>query len=230
MSTEISTNRTKSMTAEQRLARMEAVHDIQNLMGRYSFLHSANMHEECLDLFAMDTPDVRAEMMWGVYEGPEGIKRCYPGFHVWADGDPTGKMHMHALTTSVVEVADDLKTARAVWVSPGHETGPSFHKLDDPTPVANWAWCKYACDFLLENGEWKIWHLHVYGIFMSSFEKSWAEEPDDMNPDDMPPLPAEYAPDRPPTTHWNYRPDRVYLNEPAAPAPYADFSQVTDAY
>ncbi|HKT04342.1 MAG TPA: nuclear transport factor 2 family protein [Rugosimonospora sp.] len=203
-----------------RIARVEAVQEIQNLMGRYSFWHSAGMHRECLDLFAMKTPGVRAEMMWGVYEGPDGLERCYPGFHVWADGDGVGRMHMHALTTPVIEVAADLRTARGVWVSPGHETGPDFTTGE---LAAHWAWCKYGCDFIVEDGAWKIWHLHVFGIFMSPFDRSWVDAPDDMRPEDMPPLPAPYAPDRAPTTHWNYLPSRAYVNEPAPPPPYPTF-------
>jgi hypothetical protein len=230
VTTENRLRRTAHLSLEQRVARMETANEIQNLMSRYSFLHSANMHQECMDLFALDTSGVRAEMMWGVYEGRGGIERCYPGFHVWADGDPTGKMHMHALASPLIEVAEDGLTARGVWISPGHETGPGLDNPDDPTPIARWSWCKYGCDFILENGVWKIWHLHVYGILMCTFEKSWTEAPDDLNPEDMPPLPQEYAPDREPTTHWNYRPDRVYVNEPAPPAPYATFDEVKDAF
>ena len=88
---------------EQRVARVEAVQEIQNLMGRYSYWHTANMHRECLDLFALKTPGVRAEMMWGVYEGADSLERLYPGFHAWVDGDAKGVMHMHTLTTPVIE-------------------------------------------------------------------------------------------------------------------------------
>lgn len=215
------------MTVEERLARLEAAHEIQNLMGRYSFWHSAGMHRECEDLFALKTPGTRVEMMWGVYEGAEGVRRCYSGFHVDVDGDGVGLMHMHTMTTPVVEVAADGRTARGVWISPGHETGPSFQ--DPRTITANWAWCKYGADFVLEDGAWKIWHLHVYGIFMASYHKSWVEQPDDMDPAAFPPLPPETAPDRAPTTHWQYTPDRVYLNQPAPPAPYTAFTDA-DAY
>jgi hypothetical protein len=39
----------------------------------------------------------------------------------------------------------------------------------------------------------------------------------------------EHKPDRPPTTHWQYRPDRVYINEPAAPGLYPAFNE-SDAF
>jgi hypothetical protein len=209
---------------EDRVARLEAVHEIQNLMGRYSYWHTANMHRECLSLFAMKTPDVRAEMMWGVYEGPESLERLYPGFHSWVDGDAKGVMHMHTLTTPVIEVAGDGQTARAVWIAPGHET-MSFSAGETGTPEAFWAWCKYGCDFILEDGQWKIWHLHVFGIFLAPYDRSWVEQPEDMV--DGPRMLDEHMPDRPPTTHWQYMPDRVYLNEPAPPGPYVTFDEAS---
>jgi hypothetical protein len=220
-------------TLEQRLARLEAVHEIHNVMGRYSYWHTANMHRECLDLFALKTPGVRAEMMWGVYEGAESLERLYPGFHAWTDGDAKGVMHMHTLTTPVIEVADDLKTASATWISPGHETmsfsagaeGRGATVNIEGAPGAFWAWCKYGCDFVIEDGQWKIWHLHVYGIFLAPYGRSWVEQPEDMI--DPPPMPDEYLPDRPPTTHWQYMPDRVYPNEPAPPNPYPTFDEST---
>jgi hypothetical protein len=40
-------------------------------------------------------------------------------------------------------------------------------------------------------------------------------------------MPEEYLPDRPPTTHWMYAPDRVYPNEPAPPDSYETFDETT---
>lgn len=199
-----------------RLERIESYQQIQNVMGHYAYFHTANMHRECMELFALDTPGVRAEMMWGVYEGRDGLERLYPGFHHWVDGDGVGKMHMHALTTPVIEVSADAQTAKAVWISPGHET-MSF------TPGAEneaaWAWMKYGCDFIKENGEWKIWHLHCYGIFMAPYSKSWVEVAMDEMP--APDMPAHYLADKPPTSGWIYSPDKLYpKNEPTVPEPF----------
>jgi hypothetical protein len=206
-----------------RIERIEAVHEIQNIMGRYSYWHTANMHRECVDLFALKTPGVRAEMMWGVYEGPEGIERLYPGWHMWMGEEANkGQMHMHTLTTPVIEVAADLQTAKAVWISPGHETmGPG--ESPGGNGHAAWAWCKYACDFVREDGQWKIWHLHVYGIFFTPYEQPWTDTSNAETVLDPPGTPAELGPDRPPTTRWMHSPDSVYVNEPAPPAPYDSF-------
>jgi len=192
-------------------------------MSRYSYWHTADMHRECMDLFALKTPGVRAEMMWGVYEGAAGIERLYPGWHTHLGEEArAGQLHMHTLTTPVIEVAGDLRTARATWISPGHET-MSFSAAGEKTPEAFWAWCKYGCDFVVEDGRWKIWHLHVYGIFLAPYGRSWVDQPEDMI--DPPPMLDEHRPDRPPTTHWQYRPDRIYPNEPAPPDPYPSFGE-----
>lgn len=207
---------TESDDLARRIARMEAVHEVQNVMGRYSFLHSANMHRETMELFALELPDVRAEMMWGVYEGAESIERLYPGYHAWVDGDARGKMHMHTLTTPIIEVDRDATTAQGVWISPGHETMAFVTESNE----AMWAWCKYGADFIRIDGVWKIWHLHVYGLFMSPYNTSWV---DAAEPEGGPPLDDRFEPDRPATTHWMYSPDVVYANEPAPPRPYDVF-------
>ena len=210
----------------QRLARVEAVQEIQNVMGRYSYWHTADMHRECMDLFALNTPGVRAEMMWGVYEGAAGIERLYPGWHTHLGEEArAGQLHMHTLTTPVIEVAADLRTARATWISPGHETMSPAE--GGGTARAHWAWCKYGCDFVTEDGRWKIWHLHVYGIFFTPYGQSWADPGDSSPVVDPPGFPAELGPDRPPTTRWMYRPDQVYVNEPAPPEPYVSFDEST---
>ena len=58
---------TKSL--EERIQRLEDIHEIKNLMARYEYLHTAGMHKECADLFALKSPDVRTEIAsWGVWE------------------------------------------------------------------------------------------------------------------------------------------------------------------
>ena len=65
---------------EKRVQRLEDIHEIQNLMSRYEYLHTAGLHEETAEMFAKNIPGVRAEIgPWGVYEGTEGIRRLYWG-------------------------------------------------------------------------------------------------------------------------------------------------------
>ncbi|MFT4190636.1 MAG: nuclear transport factor 2 family protein [Comamonas sp.] len=214
------------LTPEQRIDRIEAVTAVTNTLGRYVFLHTANRHADAEKLFALKTPGTRVEMMWGVYEGAQSIKRLYSGYHVWADTNlktgeyAKGTMHIHTLTTPIVEVAGDLKTAKAVWMSPGVETVRINDELS-----ANWGWMKYGADFIKEDGEWKIWHLHVYSLFFSPFETSWVKQRIDAAGEL--PMPKEFYPDRKPTTNWDYRPDRSTVLEPVPPVPYWSFDDAT---
>jgi hypothetical protein len=127
------------------------------------------------------------------------------------------------MTTPVIEVARDLRTARGAWISPGHATdsggGGTFR--------ASWRWVKYGCDFVTEDGQWKIWHLHLYGIFATPYDKSWVES--QRKPGEAaaspPPLPAEYRPDRPAGEFWQYHEDAAVPNEPVLPEPYDTFDE-----
>jgi hypothetical protein len=212
------------LTAQQRLEKMEAVHQIQNLVGRYEFWHVANLHTRCLGLYALKTPGVRIEMDWGVFEGREGVERFFLGYHGGHDAERPGSqlagdMHLHTQTTPVIEVADDLRTAQGVWISPGNETIPLG---PGGSMKAFWIWLKYGFDFTREDGQWKIWHQHVYSIFMCPYETSWV----DMEP--LPPrreLPPDRAPDRylPQPSPWQYGTDKPHLNIPAPPGPYETF-------
>ena len=100
------------------------IHEIQNLMGRYEFLTAANMFTETVELFAKTVP-VKIEIgPLGVWEGMDAAWRCFHGFHNWTSkvGVPIeGQMMQHTLATPVIEVAADGRTAKGVWMSPGHE-------------------------------------------------------------------------------------------------------------
>jgi hypothetical protein len=123
-------------------------------------------------------------------------------------------MHLHTLTTPVIEVAGDGKTAKTVWLSPGLETENREGKFQ-----ALWAWVKYGMDFVTEDGKWKIWHSHASSIYMTPYDKSWVEAPPSTSMA-RPPVPNEMRPDRPSTYLWEYSTTKVYENVPAPPEPY----------
>jgi hypothetical protein len=220
-------NIAKDLTLEQRLARTEAYIEIQNVMSSYAYFHTANRHQEAAELFALDTEDVWAEMTWGRYCGREGIMKLYPGYHGYVDGDCVGKMHVHTLCQPMIEVAADCRTARGIWISPGHETG-SFVKPGGLE--AFWCWLKYDCDFIHENGRWRIWHMRTPGMMMTPYETPWTK-PVFESGKDGPPMPEKYYPDEPPIgSNWEYAPDRVYpYNDPEQPVPYRTWSDLKPA-
>lgn len=200
---------------EERMQRQEDIHEIKNLMSRRQWLHAANMHDEVMETMALDTPGVSIEISdSGRWEGSEALKKVHQ-LHKQGWGDGVGEMAVHTLTTPIIEVAGDGKTAKGVWFSPGIRAtrDPVTHNLE-----AYWAWLKYGCDFVKENGEWKIWHSHAYGIIRNQYHKSWVEHQEEnvMPPDAV-------KPNSPGTPDHPYSTKTAPVNIPEPPEPYETF-------
>jgi len=144
---------------EDRLQRLEDVREIENLMAKYAYLHTAGMHEETAALFAQKTPGVRVEISpIGRWNGPEGIYKVMVKFHKFIGVGKPGHLCVHPQTTPLIQVAGDGKTAKGVWMSPGLETRKDE---DTGTFLGLWVWGHYGVDFVKETGSGDS------GIFMS---------------------------------------------------------------
>ena len=216
--------------------------EVENLFSRYMYYHNAFQDHHIIP-------------MW-VKEGTEGIHAQYTNAGIYSTYEsviryhqdrptPVGKLILHYTTTPVIEVAGDGETAKGVWIMAGCESGLSTKeeaaKMPDfmfsPQEVqgkkvwAHWVWCKYAVDFLKQDGEWKIWKFRCFELSRAPFEENWisfAEKNtfafdldlmyfgDDGKPVFMPPaeLPVKnpYSP---------YRPDTIQTLVPEPPKPYA---------
>ena len=215
-----------------KLERLEAVQACRNLMGKYSYYHTAFRNREYIDLWAKREDDLLV-MPWGIYRGFEGVKTCYMNDH-GDRSDPAvrdllkGAVMMHEMDTEIIEVAADGKTAKGAWLSPGHETyleGAVPGLADENArriPHAEWCWGKYAVDFIRDaDGQWKIWHMRLYPLFKCEYGESWV---DTRQPtaEDYTFMSSERA-----ASWWSYSPTEVYpANEPAIPWPYEKFEDV----
>jgi len=160
------------LTIQEKTERLWDIQQIRNLMGKFAFYHNAHEHMYTVNLFALKTEGVRVENdSLGIFEGPEGIKKFFYDFHTYMDGDKLGSFNIHMLTTDVIEVAKDGKTAKAVWMSPGVET-----RRDDSGELkSSWCWGKYGVDFIKEDGEWKFWHFMITTELFCDYYKSWVD-------------------------------------------------------
>ncbi len=215
-----------------KLERLEAVEACRNLMGKYSYYHTAFRNQEYIDLWAKREDDLLV-MPWGTYRGFEGVKACYMKDH-GDRSDPAvleklkGAVMMHEMDTEVIEVAADGKTAKGAWISPGHETYvegrvPGLQKEESSGEAhAEWAWSKYAVDFIKDaDGQWRIWHMRLYPLFKCEYGTSWVDAVQ-PKPEDYTFMSSERA-----AGMWTYSPTEVYpANEPAIPWPYEKFEDV----
>ena len=202
--------------------RLEAAQACRNLMGRYSYLHTAFRNKEFMELWAK-RDDVSQTMPFGKFVGYEGVYQSYVGFH----GDRynpedyeqlRGLMMIHEMCTDVIEVAADGKTAKGIWISPGTETAPSPGK-----EKGAWCWGKYEVEFIKEDGVWKFWHMTLSPLFLTPYNRSWGEPALKMAGNgEMPDMGPYCHPLEKP--FWEYGPDAIYPeDEPAVPQRYDSY-------
>lgn len=201
---------------QQRLDRAADYIAIQNLASRYQFYHQPSTMARSFELFAQQTPGVSVAISGGVEEGLDRVKAFWTKTSPFP---PVGVMLEHQLTTPLIEVAEDGLTAKAVWMSPGHETVPGL------LPGGHWAWGRYAIDFVKEDGAWKIWHLRYYPTIRVRCGQDWADGPEPPS-DALVRHRAGQQPSRPLADDSIYRPDAVRTLHPPLPEPYRSFQDL----
>lgn len=208
-----------NVSLEKRIERLEAVVEVQNLMSKYEYLHSAYMNAKIVDLFA-DRDDVSIDAQFGRWKGRDAARRCFGVlFEKELTRDTRGEMAEHTLTTPIIQVAGDAQTAKAVWNSPGHEVHHFFWE-EKPARKAFWNWLRYSVDFIKTEDGWRIWHLRMYPTFVADYYTSIV----DGEPPREPPLPGgESACDEPLEGTTIYRVDKAPQLIPPPPEPYETY-------
>jgi RNA polymerase sigma factor (sigma-70 family) len=122
----------------------------------------------------------------------------------------------------IIVIAGDGRTAKASFDSPGIETlSGAGHK-----PDARWGWCKYGVDFIHTNHGWRIWHMHVYGILFSPFDKSWVDAPGFPSQPSATDVGGEWPkPTRAQSGVWIYTGEDIPPLLPRPPLPYRTFGE-----
>ena len=194
---------------EKELTRTKDVHEVQNIMARYIYLHNAGKNELAEKCFSR-RDDATIEFHSCGLLKKEGMMKMYdPKVMVHKPAQSELPMMIeHTLTTPSIQIAEDGQTAKGLWISPGHETQMG---------KAIWAWFKYGVDFIKEDGQWKIWHYQVFQTFICPFDTPWTDE---STWTDRPTVPFA---DAPTTFHNPYRKTYKGKNWPAPPEPYDSF-------
>ena len=210
----------KEFTFEELAQHQTDVRAIQNIAAKYQYWHHADMHDEVFDLYAKKLPDIKAQISnWGIYVGQEGVARLMLGVQKWLErGDRTGRTHTNTLVNPIIEVAGDGKTAKGLWCCTGANTSPN---RAEGTFQAQWSYSRFAADFVREDGEWKLWHTLVTGVFQTKFEEAWVFAPDHVKFD----FPEELKPNIEGGYHWQYNTSICTKAIPAPPEPYWTFAE-----
>lgn len=83
-------------SCQRELERLQAVNEIQKIMGRYEVVHNPlTMWRTPIDCFALTMPDVSMEVSdWGVWVGAEAVQYL---FGTVMKEEPVGTMFIHTL-------------------------------------------------------------------------------------------------------------------------------------
>lgn len=164
----------KNIDFETKLAIIEAGQACENAHAWHAILHaSGHTSEEIATFWAKHRDDIywgynmagmygRDEVMENWAGGLEGnAMNLYPVFNEMypetADMDPLplSEYSLHAIGTPIVEVGEDLKTARALYYS----TGMLYRRISsNGKQMAVWMLERYGEDYVREDGFWKILH------------------------------------------------------------------------
>ncbi len=231
------------MTTLQLTERFEDHREIKNLMGKYVSSLLLNWEGKVYDSFWSKADDVCLGFNNGYYKGAEAVKGYYDAVAAATAvkgkvlqkifPDELGKLsdeelygvgpfEAKPLTSPYIIIADDRKTAKAIWMSAGYNID-----VETCGPVGHWCWGTFAVDFRLEDGEWKIWHL-LYTLDVNNIGgQDWAAEP--VPYEDLPEF-AEIAnivipePNVKQEVRKLYSPDRPFTKLPPVPVAYATFA------
>lgn len=191
--------------------RLLAVNAIANLMGRYSHDLTVLGLKAVPELFALKTPGIS----WMVPRGQQGpaLLKMFEQFKTFPD--QPGALHMHTMFSPVIEVAADGKTAMGTWDA----FGPDIASPEK----TYWLQNKYGVDFIKEDGEWKIWHLQLFPIYYTAYDRSVTDtaKAGNLNPAmDTAEIPGLIDP---PDRLWMYD-GKSTTRGPRTPRPYCTYS------
>ena len=234
------------LSLEQKIQRALDIAEVQNVMSKHAYYHAVGYHlQELRDIWVREDGPFAATASFGqnhgYWVGIERIKQCYgelnernrkkkleivsglyPEIENVKENEGVGSLIMHTLTTPIIEVAGDGKTAKGMWYSPGQVTEIG----SDGKPLAMWMWEKYGVDFVKEDGKWKLWHIHMYTDFAVPPGNSWIDPStrSDFSFGDTVERPPEMKPDIEKVTYKEWSPTTVPQMIPM-PEPYYTFSE-----
>ena len=230
------------MSKETLLGRWEDVRDIRNVMGKMSADYVLREERTMFEKYWSKRDDVSLGVNEGFYIGPASVSGYYEAWGKAIDkeskkikslfqkelGDKSdeevygvGMMNYKPVDTYVIEEALDGKTAKGIWMIRG-----SHSNLTKMGPVAYWEWGYFAVDFILEDDEWKIWHMQylkdidsISGFKWTAEEISYKEREEfkDWEPYPIP------APDKLICLREYYTKDRKFYPSPKLPELYDTF-------
>lgn len=231
---------------QQQAVRLMDMEMVKDLLARRAYLISGNLRDQELKQLWVQKPENMATASygenWGYMVGMESLEKNYAGkqldlelqrLRAYHEADPSiemkeenlglGYSSVHTVNTGHVVIAYDGATARGLFYDLYQRTVGKPEGTCDTIVVCG----PLACDFIKEDGQWKIWHLFQGADHVFTVGEDYASVPI-PRPDETNPAYLEFGtPDIPMKT---YDPDYGWAdNYPPMPDPYETFD-VKESY
>ena len=196
-------------------------HMIRNLLSRFAYYYSAGQYMRCASMFT-DTDQGYLQISdVGIYEGKEAINGYFSQLEKNA---VEGSFRMMPLTSEILELADDMESAQAMYFINGIS---AIKDPSDPAKPAGDIWIndKFAAELVKEDGQWVILRLNINDTMRAAYHKSWgdyAAAPEYPSFDTFP------QPSRPATRYMPFSPERNSQKNLTTPEPYGTFEDIAD--
>lgn len=234
----------------QRIARANAAIECEKIMSLHCYYHAAGIHrEEYTDYWSK-----REDITWAHGFGQMGnrwtywkryvleqetntfgrfrqVMKKYPEVKEAPDYRAISEYSNHYLTSPVIEVAEDAKSCKALFYTPGFIV--SFC-TDTGKCRGSVLWERYGADFIYEDGKWVYLNLRVCpdiggtvtsGGFAEPMEMPGPPKGDGEKAAPPPAKPAEEPLEIPGPLYRNWSPLQVPQAMPPIPMPYKTLSE-----
>lgn len=216
--------------------------DVTNLAGKYVTSLLIKKEGTVFETFWAKADDVSLTFNDGRYTGREAvftyyasvaeatkvksqfIKKLFPEKLGDLSDDKlfgVGQLKALPLTTPVIEIAGDGKTAKGIWNVQGSDNDVTAYG-----PLSLWSVGYLCIDFLKEDDDWKIWHLSYLEDLKTPMGESWvtpaAHTPDPAFAEIANIQLAPYTEEK--TFYQAYHATRPFTPPPELPVPYETFA------
>lgn len=230
-------------TTEQLADRWYDLREITNLAGKYVTSRLLKQEKTIFEDFWSAADDVCLTDNFGRYIGRTAVSGYYAAVadatavksqflqNLFKEqlGNKTaeevygvGQLLSLPLTTPVVEIAGDGKTAKGMWNVQG-----SDNDITAQGPISNWSIGYLCIDFIREGDSWKIWHLMYVEDIRCPMGESWVHPREIEAEPGFEPLGSIRMPayTEKVSCFAAYTPDRPFTPPPAVPEPYETFDK-----
>lgn len=231
---------------EKLVDRWEDRREVKNIMGKFVHYLLLNKTSAMVNDLWSRRDDIAYGINEGWYNGREAVAEYFGSFDAHTakvaqllkkkfpdklegltDEElfGTGVLNLKSVSNYVIEVADDGETAKGIACLFGYDTN-----VDEHGPVSNWIFGTMAVDFIIEDEDWKIWHMQYLEDINNPSGQDWGEK------DATYPFPeyeefaelkgwAPPAPNVPVVLRERYSGTRPFAKLPQLPVPYATFAE-----